>query len=72
MKITKVLLTKEDKLLIENKLIEKDIRKQQLANFLFITPNTLSKIINGKQAVSIELIKKIFIVLEIKLGAYYE
>jgi ribosome-binding protein aMBF1 (putative translation factor) len=67
MQIIKVLLTKTDKTLIENKLLEKEIQKQQLADLLFIKPFTLSKILNGRQVVSIDFLKKIEKILEINL-----
>ena len=67
MQIIKVLLTKEDKILIESKLLEKEIQKQQLADLLFVKPFTLSKMLNGRQVVSIDFLDKIEKILEVNL-----
>ena len=67
MQVIKVLLTKEDKILIESKLLEKEIQKQQLADLLFVKPFTLSKMLNGRQVVSIDFLDKIEKILEVNL-----
>ena len=56
---TKFRLTKEDKILIENKLIEKDLTKKELANRLFVTNVTLSCVLNGKKDISKEFLNKL-------------